>query len=181
MVLPVPTHTRETIAGPIRTATGTTAVGTPRPKELTGSVAVSTSSSQPVPAHLAYEGLIVEAARRFRLDPNLIRAVIRAESAFNPFAVSRAGALGLMQLMPEVAEELGVTDPFDPRENIFGGSLYLRRLLDHHHGNIELAVASYNAGPTAVRRHRGIPPYPETRKYVKNVTRMAKTRNRAGD
>lgn len=90
--------------------------------------------------------------------------------------------LGLMQLMPEVADELGVLDPFDPRENIFGGSRYLRDLLDRYDGNVELAVASYNAGPTAVDNNRGIPPYPETRKYVRTVTRfMAKNRTRAGD
>jgi soluble lytic murein transglycosylase-like protein len=92
------------------------------------------------------------------LDPNLIRAVIDAESAFNPFAVSTAGAQGLMQLMPDVTEELAVANPFDPRQNILGGSKYLRDLLDRHHGNVDLAVASYNAGPIAVRRYRGVRP-----------------------
>jgi soluble lytic murein transglycosylase-like protein len=127
-----------------------------------------------VPAPVAYDDAIAEAASRYRLDPNLIRAIIHAESAFNPFAVSSAGALGLMQLMPEVAEELDVLDPFDPRQNILGGSRYLRDLLDRHHGNVDLAVASYNAGPGAVARYRGIPPYRETRNYVKTVNSFIK-------
>jgi soluble lytic murein transglycosylase-like protein len=135
-----------------------------------------------VPAPVAYDDAIAEAASRYRLDPNLIRAIIHAESAFNPFAVSSAGALGLMQLMPEVAEELDVLDPFDPRQNILGGSRYLRDLLDRHHGNVDLAVASYNAGPGAVARYRGIPPYRETRNYVKTVNHFIReAKNTQGD
>jgi hypothetical protein len=131
---------------------------------------VSTSEDfHPVPATIAYNETIDEAADRYRLDPDLIRAIIRAESAFNPFAVSRAGAQGLMQLMPAVAEELDVLDPFDPRQNIFGGARYLRWLLDRNDGNLDLAVASYNAGPGAVERYNGIPPYRETQNYVKKV------------
>ena len=122
-----------------------------------------------VPASVAYNDAIAEAATRYKLDPNLIRAIIHTESAFNPFAVSSAGALGLMQLMPDLAEELNVANPFDPRENILAGSRYLRDLLDLHHGNVNLAVASYNAGPGAVAKYRGIPPYHETRNYVKSV------------
>ena len=131
---------------------------------------VATSEDfRPLPAAIAYNDAITEAADLYKLDPNLIRAIIRAESAFNPFAVSSAGAQGLMQLMPEVAEELNVLDPFDPRQNIFGGARYLRQLLDRHDGNLNLAVASYNAGPGAVDRYNGIPPYRETRNYVKKV------------
>ena len=131
---------------------------------------VSTSEDfRPLPATIAYNTTIAEAADLYRLDPNLIRAIIRAESAFNPFAVSRAGAQGLMQLMPAVAAELNVLDPFDPRQNIFGGARYLRWLLDRHDGNLDFAVASYNAGPGAVDRYNGIPPYRETRNYVKKV------------
>ena len=136
---------------------------------------VSTSEDfRALPATIAYNDAIAEAAALYKLDPNLIRAIIRAESAFNPFAVSRAGALGLMQLMPEVAEELNVLDPFDPRQNIFGGARYLRQLLDRNDGNLDLAVASYNAGPGAVDRYNGIPPYRETRNYVKKVNRFLK-------
>jgi hypothetical protein len=136
---------------------------------------VSTSEDfRPLPATIAYNDTIAEAADLYRLDPNLIRAIIRAESAFNPFAVSRAGAQGLMQLMPAVAEELNVLDPFDPRQNIFGGARYLRWLLDRNDGNLDLAVASYNAGPGAVDRFNGIPPYRETRNYVKKVNLFLK-------
>ena len=135
-----------------------------------------------VPAAVAYNDAIAEAADRYHLDPNLIRAIIHAESAFNPFAVSSAGALGLMQLMPEMAAELKVLDPFDPRQNILGGSQYLRDLLDSHHGNVDLAVASYNAGPGAVARYHGIPPYRETRNYVKTVNHFIKqARTTQGD
>jgi len=136
---------------------------------------VSTSEDfRPLPAAIAYNDVIAEAAHLYKLDPNLIRAIIRAESAFNPFAVSRAGAQGLMQLMPAVAEELNVLDPFDPRQNIFGGARYLRSLLDRNDGNLDLAVASYNAGPGAVDRYNGIPPYRETRNYVNKVNRFLK-------
>lgn len=136
---------------------------------------VSTSEDfRPLPATIVYNDAIAVAAHLYKLDPNLIRAIIRAESAFNPFAVSSAGALGLMQLMPEVAEELSVLDPFDPRQNIFGGARYLRQLLDRNDGNLDLAVASYNAGPGAVDRYNGIPPYRETRNYVKKVNRFLK-------
>ena len=118
----------------------------------------------------AYEGIIREAAALYRVDPSLIRSVMQAESAFDPSAVSRAGAMGLMQLMPEIVKAFGVVNPFDPRENIMAGTRLLRELLDRHRGNLRLAIASYNAGPTAVARYRAIPPFPETQGYVKRVT-----------
>jgi soluble lytic murein transglycosylase-like protein len=123
---------------------------------------VSIDSFTPVRPWKAYDALIREAARRYRVEAGLIRSVMQIESAFNPVAVSHAGALGLMQLMPELAAELGVTDPFDPRENIMAGARHLRRLLDLHGGNVMLAVASYNAGEGAVARYGTVPPFPET-------------------
>ena len=132
------------------------------------------------PAH-AYEGFIREAAALYRVDASLIRSIMQAESAFDPSAVSRAGAMGLMQLMPDMAEAFGVEHPFDPRENIMAGARLLRELLDQHHGNVRLAVASYNAGPTAVARYGGVPPFRETRGYVKKVTGLIADARRAGD
>ena len=130
---------------------------------------VTTSSTFRLPNEHAYEDLILQAATKFSLDPDLIRAVIRTESAFDALAVSSAGAQGLMQLMPALAVELGVTDPFDPQQNILAGSRYLSALLIYHGGDIPLALASYNAGPGAVARYQGIPPYKETERYVKTI------------
>src|SRR5688500_18715608 len=131
-----------------------------------------------VPANQAYDDIIEEAAAKYEMDANVIRAVMQAESAFHPYVVSRAGAGGLMQLMPDLAEEMGVNNAFDPRDNIMGGVRYLKRLLDYHGGNIDLALASYNAGPGNVERYGGIPPFEETRNYVKTIKQILKSRNR---
>ena len=131
-----------------------------------------------VPASEAYDDIIDEAAEKYDMDPNLIHAVMQAESAFHPYAVSRAGAEGLMQLMPEMSDELGVSDAFDPRENIMGGVRYLKRLLDYHDGNLDLALASYNAGPGNVERYGGVPPFRETRNYVKTIKQILAVRKR---
>jgi soluble lytic murein transglycosylase len=117
----------------------------------------------------AIRAIISRHAATFRLEEALVRAVIKAESGFNPRAVSKKGALGLMQLMPDTARLLKVRDPLDAEENIRGGSRYLRLMLDEFNGNLDLALAAYNAGPNAVRRHGGIPPYEETRIYVDRV------------
>ena len=119
-----------------------------------------------------YDGIIAEASAEYGVDPELVRAVIRAESQFDPMAESGAGAKGLMQLMPILSKELGVQDPFNPRENIFGGVKYLGKLLDRHNGDVTLALASYNAGPRNVDRYKGVPPFKETRGYVKKISKM---------
>jgi soluble lytic murein transglycosylase-like protein len=135
-------------------------------------IAVSIDSFVPAPPWRAYDTIIREAALRYGVDAALIRSVMQTESAFNPYAVSDAGALGLMQLMPELASELGVADPFDPRENIMAGAQHLRRLLDLHGGNVTLALASYNAGEGVVARYGAVPPFRETRNYVKRVRHL---------
>lgn len=122
------------------------------------------------PLHMqAFEYPINSAAKKFGVDPALVRAVIHAESAFRPNAKSRKGAQGLMQLMPATAKDMGVKNAFSPAQNIQGGVRYLAWLLELHNGNTMLATAAYNAGPGAVKRHQGIPPYTETQTYVKRV------------
>lgn len=116
-----------------------------------------------------YAATIQAAARAYQVEPALIRALIHAESAFNPQAVSRKGAMGLTQLMPGTARDLGVGDAFLAEQNIFGGVKYLSALLRQYKGNIQLATAAYNAGPGAVDRYKGVPPYAETRAYVERI------------
>ena len=117
-----------------------------------------------------YDRLIEENAAVHGVSPHLVRAVIQQESAFNPNARSLKGAMGLMQLMPGTAAELGVSDPYNPSENIRGGVAYLKGLLVKFQHNVELALAAYNAGPTAVTKYGTVPPYRETRNYVQRIT-----------
>jgi soluble lytic murein transglycosylase-like protein len=116
----------------------------------------------------AFDQIIQSTAHDFGVEPALVKAVIAAESAFDSEAVSRMGAIGLMQLMPDTAAELGVEDPMNPVQNIEGGTRYLREMLDRY-GDMRRALAAYNAGPDAVDRYQGVPPYRETRVYVSRV------------
>jgi soluble lytic murein transglycosylase-like protein len=123
-----------------------------------------------------FEPLIAASAEQHDVRPDLVRAVIQAESAFNPLARSGKGAMGLMQLMPATAAELGVTDPYDPAQNIRGGVAYLKSLLVQYAHNEELALAAYNAGPSAVDKYDGVPPYRETRNYIERIRNNASVR-----
>ncbi len=124
-----------------------------------------------------YADLINRTARQHGIDPDLIKAIIRVESNFNPGAVSRKGAQGLMQLMPATAADHAVMDAFDPAQNIAGGVRYLRKLLDLFGGDLRLALAAYNAGENTVLRYHGIPPYRETQQYVRKVLALHRSRN----
>jgi soluble lytic murein transglycosylase-like protein len=118
------------------------------------------------------DNAIEQAAARHNVDPNLVRAVVKVESNFNPHAVSPKGAMGLMQLMPGTARELKVSHPFDPEENVDAGVRHLRSLLDNYNGDVQLTLAAYNAGPRAVQRSAGVPRYRETQDYVKRITSL---------
>ena len=131
--------------------------------------APATPPSAPRPVGSDYDELILRTAQTVDLDPALIKAVMQVESAFDRYAISRKGASGLMQLMPGTADRYGVESLFDPGQNVAGGARYLRDLLDLFKGNTQLALAGYNAGENAVARHGGIPPFAETRTYVRKV------------
>lgn len=125
-------------------------------------------ANAPVPP-AQIDALVQSNSATWGVDPDLIRAVMANESGFNANATSSAGAQGLMQLMPETAASLGVTNPYDPEQNVWGGTRYLRSMLDRFGGDVTKAVAAYNAGPNAVESHNGVPPYAETQSYVENV------------
>ena len=120
----------------------------------------------------SYDHYIHSISQRYGIDFHLVKAVIKAESKFNPLAVSSKGAMGLMQMMPATADDMGVADPFNPEENIEGGVRYLKWLLQIFDNDLKLALAAYNAGPTTVKRHGGVPPYAETRAYLQKVMKF---------
>ena len=136
-----------------------------------GSRTSATSGS--IPAKI--DELVEQTASRFQMDPELIRAIVRVESGYNPKAVSNKGAMGLMQLIPETAHRFGVVNPFDPKQNLEGGVNYLKYLLGLFGGDLSLSLAAYNAGEHSVQRSGGIPAIPETQNYVRKVTSIYQT------
>lgn len=162
-----------------RDSSGTLIVSASKPDEgvpvqtyaVAGAANSGFRSTRPVLSRrsAAFDSIIEEHSARHGVSADLVRAVIQAESAFNPLARSHKGAMGLMQLMPGTAAELGVQNPYDAEENIGGGVAYLKSLLDRYDGNEELALAAYNAGPAAVEKYGAVPPYKETRNYVAKI------------
>ena len=164
---------------------------TPTATPTSGSTALPQSSSAPPPAtrqqparspapldRSILQPILRSAGQEHDLDVDLLASIVQAESAAHPRAVSRAGAQGLMQLMPATAHRLGVSDSFAPDQNVHGGAAYLDGLLNRYHQNLALALAAYNAGPGAVDRYHGMPPYPETRRYVARVIHLFNQRVR---
>ena len=128
----------------------------------------------------SFEKMIETVSSRYQVDPALVKAVVQSESNFDASAVSAAGAQGLMQLMPETAQDLGVEDALDPMQNLEGGVRYLKQMLNQYDGNVSLALAAYNAGPGAVAQYEGIPPYEETQTYVNRVLEQYRSKMTAG-
>jgi soluble lytic murein transglycosylase-like protein len=156
---------------PAMAAVPAPASATPGPAAVPAAPVTAPVQSAAVQPRLNIPDAVSQASERYRLDPDLLNSVIRAESGFNPRAVSRKGAQGLMQLMPETASKLGVPNAFDPGANVDGGTRYLRELLERYNFDLVKALAAYNAGPKRVEQYGGVPPYYETRAYVASIVR----------
>ena len=152
----------------------TTSTQTALPAAVTTPLPTSTSTTT-MPTQATIQNWIASLAPQYNLDPKLVDAVVNQESGYSPNATSSVGAMGLMQLMPATAAGLGVTNPYDPVQNLKGGMTYLRQLLTRYNNNVSLALAAYNAGPNAVDSYNGIPPYPETQNYVSSIMRSLHT------
>ncbi len=144
----------------------------PTPKQALAASGQARTAAKPNLGSSDLNRVILRSANRHQVDPDLVRAVVRVESNFNPNAVSPRGAQGLMQLIPATAERFGVRNPFDPVDNIEGGVRYLKFLLERFRGDLELTLAAYNAGENAVSRYNGVPPFRETRDYLLKISRI---------